>query len=161
MRIDLRVPYAEKDWAKKLGARWDAAMRVWYIVDHPDIDKFIRWMPEETLGMSREKAEAIANEVSRPSKRSKSKEAATHRRLEKAAKKAPKERLNGYSGGTFKGLDFFQVECDCLPWVGCDKCHAKLASMQWPGLDTGFVSYDPVYTDDLVPSIYSFVQQLR
>lgn len=29
-RIDLRVPYSEKDEAKALGARWDASVKKWY-----------------------------------------------------------------------------------------------------------------------------------
>jgi Domain of unknown function (DUF5710) len=30
-RIDLKVPFAGKDDAKRLGARWDAARKVWYV----------------------------------------------------------------------------------------------------------------------------------
>jgi hypothetical protein len=30
MRHDLKVPFADKDAAKKLGARWDAARKIWY-----------------------------------------------------------------------------------------------------------------------------------
>lgn len=30
MRINLQVPYAEKDAAKRLGARWDMARKVWF-----------------------------------------------------------------------------------------------------------------------------------
>ena len=29
-RVDLAVPFAQKDEAKKLGTKWDAAKRVWY-----------------------------------------------------------------------------------------------------------------------------------
>lgn len=35
MRTDLRVPFAEKDEAKRLGARWDAARKVWYCRTRP------------------------------------------------------------------------------------------------------------------------------
>jgi len=31
MRTDLKVPYAEKDQARKRGARWDAAKKVWFV----------------------------------------------------------------------------------------------------------------------------------
>ena len=31
MRLDLKIPFAEKDQAKKLGARWDAGRKLWYI----------------------------------------------------------------------------------------------------------------------------------
>ena len=30
VRVDLRVPYSEKDEAKALGARWDPSMKKWY-----------------------------------------------------------------------------------------------------------------------------------
>jgi hypothetical protein len=30
VRVELRVPYSEKDEAKALGARWDPSMKKWY-----------------------------------------------------------------------------------------------------------------------------------
>jgi len=45
MRINLNCPYAEKDEAKALGARWDPGRRVWYIVDVEDLAPFSRWIP--------------------------------------------------------------------------------------------------------------------
>jgi hypothetical protein len=45
MRINLSCPFAEKDQAKALGAKWDAAKRVWYIVDVENLTPFMRWMP--------------------------------------------------------------------------------------------------------------------
>jgi hypothetical protein len=44
MRIDLNCPYAEKDVARRLGARWDAARKVWFIVDVEDLTPFMRWI---------------------------------------------------------------------------------------------------------------------
>lgn len=32
-RIDLTVPFAEKDEAKRLGARWDGERKLWYVPD--------------------------------------------------------------------------------------------------------------------------------
>lgn len=34
MRVDLRVPYSEKDEAKRHGARWDAVRKTWWINRH-------------------------------------------------------------------------------------------------------------------------------
>jgi hypothetical protein len=47
MRIDLEVPYADKDQAKKRGARWDVVRQVWYVVDPENIMAFWKWMPEK------------------------------------------------------------------------------------------------------------------
>ncbi len=38
------VPFAEKDAAKALGARWDAAKKIWYVKDVADLTPFLRWM---------------------------------------------------------------------------------------------------------------------
>ena len=45
MRIDLTVPFAEKDAAKKLGARWDAARKIWYVAAQEDMAPFAKWSP--------------------------------------------------------------------------------------------------------------------
>ena len=47
MRIDLQVPFSEKEQAKKRGARWDPALQVWYVVDPNNIMAFWRWIPEK------------------------------------------------------------------------------------------------------------------
>ena len=36
-KIYLNVPYAEKDAAKALGAKWDAAKKKWYVLGDKDI----------------------------------------------------------------------------------------------------------------------------
>jgi len=46
MRITLKVPYTEKDTAKALGARWDAAKKIWYVQDVADLTPFLRWIPD-------------------------------------------------------------------------------------------------------------------
>lgn len=46
-RTDLNVPFHEKDEAKKLGARWDNAKKVWYVPDGIDVDPFQKWLPAE------------------------------------------------------------------------------------------------------------------
>lgn len=40
----LKVPYAEKDEAKALGARWDGARKSWYVPDGKDEAPFARWI---------------------------------------------------------------------------------------------------------------------
>lgn len=48
-RIYLTVPFAQKDRAKALGARWDAASRKWYVPAGLDADAFREWLSDEPL----------------------------------------------------------------------------------------------------------------
>lgn len=45
-KLFLDVAFAEKDSVKRLGARWDSAMRKWYIPQGADVHLFSRWWPE-------------------------------------------------------------------------------------------------------------------
>lgn len=40
----LNVPYAEKDEAKRLGAKWDAARKKWYVPQGVNVEPFSRWV---------------------------------------------------------------------------------------------------------------------
>jgi exodeoxyribonuclease VII large subunit len=48
-RIDLKVPYSEKDQAKVHGAQWDTANRIWYAPPGTDLRNLKRWLPNGTL----------------------------------------------------------------------------------------------------------------
>lgn len=96
MRMNLKVPFAEKEQAKKLGARWDAARKVWYVAGDADLKLFSRWSPTADDG-------AVA---------------ATPPAQAAAAKKPP-------TAGKFSVGSAFVDQpriCDCLPWEVCDKC---------------------------------------
>jgi hypothetical protein len=41
----LDVPFAEKDTAKMLGARFDMAQKRWYVPDGVDTQPFFKWVP--------------------------------------------------------------------------------------------------------------------
>lgn len=43
-RVYLNVPYAEKDEAKKYGAKWDSSKRKWYVPGGVSPDPFQKWM---------------------------------------------------------------------------------------------------------------------
>ena len=60
MRINLVTPFAEKDAVKALGARWDAAKKLWYIVDVADLTPFMHWIPN--LGVATENAVAASQQ---------------------------------------------------------------------------------------------------
>ena len=42
----LNVPFAQKDAAKALGARWDAASKKWYVPADKDITLFAQWQSQ-------------------------------------------------------------------------------------------------------------------
>jgi hypothetical protein len=44
----LNVPFAEKDEAKRLGARWDSAKKKWYAPSGADLARFSRWLAGDT-----------------------------------------------------------------------------------------------------------------
>ena len=46
-RFYLNCPYAEKDEAKELGARWDMDARKWFVPNELDRNLFKQWWPGE------------------------------------------------------------------------------------------------------------------
>jgi Domain of unknown function (DUF5710) len=42
----LNVPFAEKDAAKALGARWDATRKKWYVPQGVDANLLSQWLPD-------------------------------------------------------------------------------------------------------------------
>jgi hypothetical protein len=42
----LNVPYAQKDAAKALGAKWDAVRKKWYVSSDKDLAPFAKWQTE-------------------------------------------------------------------------------------------------------------------
>jgi len=43
-RVELSVPYAEKDVAKALGAKWDVANKLWYLPEGIASEPFRKWL---------------------------------------------------------------------------------------------------------------------
>ncbi|MGR9012204.1 MAG: DUF5710 domain-containing protein [Gammaproteobacteria bacterium] len=48
----LNVPFAQKDEAKALGARWDAVAKKWFVPADKDVSLFTRWQAESGAGQS-------------------------------------------------------------------------------------------------------------
>jgi hypothetical protein len=46
MKTYLTVPYKEKDEARRNGARFDLARKKWFVENLPDLEPFLKWMPE-------------------------------------------------------------------------------------------------------------------
>jgi hypothetical protein len=96
MRINLVTPFAEKDAVKALGARWDAAKKLWYIVDVTDLTPFLRWIPNmETAMENSDTTQQATKSKSTPSKPTKA--------------PAPSKSVN----------DVPHCGCDVRPWEDC------------------------------------------
>lgn len=46
LKTYLNVPYAEKETAKALGAKWDPVIKKWYVPEDKDIIHFAGWQIE-------------------------------------------------------------------------------------------------------------------
>lgn len=40
----LKVPFAEKDAVKQLGARWDPVIKMWYVPEGGKMENFTEWL---------------------------------------------------------------------------------------------------------------------
>jgi hypothetical protein len=97
MRHNLKVPFADKEAAKKLGARWDAARKIWYVADNADIAPFAKWSPTPHDASS-----------SAPV----------------SIKTVPARTET--TGKAHVGSNYVERPrvCECLPWDVCAKCQA-------------------------------------
>ncbi len=98
MRTNLKVPFAEKDQAKQLGARWDPARKLWYVENKADMAPFARWLPSGST--------APASGVTTP--------------------KASAGEQSSSEGIVVVGSRYVEHPrvCDCLPWEVCELCRA-------------------------------------
>jgi hypothetical protein len=44
-RVILRVPFTEREHAKRLGARWDMGQKMWYVPEGVDATPLKQWLP--------------------------------------------------------------------------------------------------------------------
>lgn len=110
--ICLQVPYAQKDAAKALGARWSQDKKTWYVPHGMLATSFERWMPAADLP-------ALPSRKCRPvAKKS-------------APEKSASKRVDEYVGKTIVGANYFDVGHDCNPFVECATCRPALESSGW------------------------------
>ncbi|ASF45255.1 DUF5710 domain-containing protein [Methylovulum psychrotolerans] len=60
-KIYLTVPYAQKDAAKALGARWDAAVKKWYVPADKELVLFAQWQVDAGVPVAATPAKAKAS----------------------------------------------------------------------------------------------------
>jgi len=103
MRMNLKVPFAEKDEAKKLGARWDSVQKLWYVENKADMSPFSKWSatPDDGAGGKG------------------------------GAPKTPSANTQAAAGMLIVGSEYVKRPrvCACLPWDVCDKCQDTALSI--------------------------------
>ncbi len=97
----LTVPYAEKDEAKALGARWNPTKRRWYVPDGVATEAFAKWA-----------GQGAAADTAAPA-------AASGR------------RVDSYQGKLVTGSNYLALEHDCNPFEACAQCSAALVGTEW------------------------------
>lgn len=97
----LNVPYAEKDEAKALGARWNPTKRRWYVPDGVATDAFAKWAGQGMDGA----APAAAGKAG--------------------------GRVDSYQGKTVLGTNYVALGHDCNPFESCPRCTEALADSEW------------------------------
>ena len=98
----LTVPYAEKDEAKALGARWNPTKRRWYVPDGVAPAAFAKWAGEG--------ADALASA---------------------GGAKPVAKRVDSYQGKTVVGSNYVALAHDCNPFEPCAQCAAALLGTEW------------------------------
>ncbi len=56
----LNVDYKDKDLAKRLGARWDASVRKWYVAPGSDLARVLNWRAPRTQVVERAEFNLLA-----------------------------------------------------------------------------------------------------
>lgn len=60
MIVWLNVPFAQKDKAKRLGARWSAGNKRWYVENATDLGPFMAWIDDRLKQPTKKKPEVTA-----------------------------------------------------------------------------------------------------
>ena len=67
-KVYLNVPFAQKDQAKALGARWDGVQKKWYAPADKDIALFANW-PNEQGAVTHLKTTTSSSKISSSAKK--------------------------------------------------------------------------------------------
>ena len=99
--IFLTVPFAEKDQAKALGARWNAAQKKWYVPDGANSALFEKWHPQAAAGSTGNTGNTGSSVAKGPSMME--------------------------VGLTITGEKYVARDHDCIPWEPCAHCDDAIA----------------------------------
>jgi hypothetical protein len=119
MRINLKCPYEEKDLAKSLGARWDIARKVWYIVDVEDLTPFMRWIASESR--LKPSFDSPPNQIRLERRVEKRKKAKSRKNSKKSSSQSEHHGVNNLAPVITTSAPAYDCGCDhVLPWEHCE-----------------------------------------
>src|SRR5450830_871273 len=101
----LKVPFAEKEEAKALGARWNGERKSWYVPEGKDTGAFARWLPPGGAD--------FVPAVAKPSLKSRP------------------VMTDSYAGKPVIARYYTELQHDCDLFAACPVCAPKLASSGW------------------------------
>jgi len=99
----LNVPYAEKDEARALGARWNPGRKKWYVPSGVPLEPFEKWLDKDS---------GAPSGVAKPG-------ASKSGRSDSAAAKL------------VTGANYIELEHACNPFEPCAECAQALAGSRW------------------------------
>lgn len=68
MKVILDCPFEQRHQAKALGARWDPAIKKWYVMDPPDLAPFAPWLPGDVADFVGQSAAGVLKAAPRPAR---------------------------------------------------------------------------------------------
>lgn len=100
----LNVPYAEKDEARALGARWNPGRKKWYVPSGVPLEPFEKWLDKggDTAGGGDAKVGAARG-----------------------------GRVDSASAKLVVGAHYVELEHACNPFEPCAECAQALAGSRW------------------------------
>jgi len=118
--VFLTVPYAEKDAAKALGARWNPTRRRWYVADGVATEPFAKWI--DAASASASACASASTSASAP---------VSAGGAARPGAKTGSGRVDSYQGKTVVGVNYVALEHDCNPLEECLSCRQKLEDTPW------------------------------
>jgi hypothetical protein len=129
--VDLKVPYAEKDAAKALGAWWSQERRCWFVPGGVPLEPFANWLPAGAWLVNYEKAGAEWPCSSKKPARELSMSPNAIRTREKKARTFAATRKDSYAAKVAIGSSYIELDHDCSPFEICERCKPVLAAAGW------------------------------
>lgn len=128
MRVNLNVPYEQKDEAKRRGARWDPARRTWYVIDHPNLEALQRWIGNGKVAGAGPKTAGPGPRSDRIARRKlrqlESKAAALRARLgvshDRQRQQPASKAKPCFDESPYKPQDLPVCDCSSPPWEDCE-----------------------------------------